>query len=144
MLMITCQKLAAACLQAVDEFEKSSRSRAECIAIMYEPDPACPTVVVFPLPLADVLARRSEPDIVSILNPAEYADELELSLPKEIDSKLPRGDELQSIVRDVVIQLRRDMPDRLVYMTDPECSELADSVREAPLPPALTWLSSHF
>lgn len=141
--MITCAELAATCIQVVENFEEANGSHADCIAIMFEPDPACPGVVVFPLPLADIVARQDEADVESVLNPAEYADELELSLPKGVESQLPRGDDLQTLVRDTVAQMRRDMPDRLIYMTDPECSELADSVREARLPAALAWIASY-
>ena len=140
--MITDQELSLACTQTLEDFEKSSGVRAGCVAIMYEPDPEAPTVLVFPIPLADIVARQNRPDIVSILNPAEHAEELELALPDDVDARLPCGDDLQSMVRAVVGQMRRDMPDRLIYMTDPECSELADSVREARIPPSLAWLTS--
>ena len=140
--MITHQELASACVQVLETFEGSSGIRAECVAIMYGPDPESPSVLLFPLPLADVTARQSEPDIVSILNPAEYAEELKLTLPDDVDARLPGGDNLQIMVREAVAQMRRDMPDKLIYMTDPECSELADSVREARIPPSLAWLTS--
>lgn len=141
--MITCQRLANVCAQIVEIFENETATRADCIAIMYEPDPASPMVLVFPLPLADVMAKQGKPRLRSILNPAEHADEFELSIPEDIEAELPRGDDLQRLVRDTVDQMRRDMPDRLIYMTDPECSELVDSVREAQLPPGLAWLSSY-
>ncbi len=137
---MTPADLALACAERVRDLERESRESSVAICIMFEPDPTAPMILVFPLMGSDLESRRGETDLVSILNPAEHREELELTISSEIEAALPRGNQLRELVDAAVKVLRREFPSKLVYMTDPECTELANSVAEATCPASLDWL----
>lgn len=143
MLELSPELLASACADALASGPVGRRDLA-AVAVMYEPDPAAPTVLVFPLSTEAIESRRAEArDLRDVLNPAEHVAQdstVELSLSDEVESRLPVGGNLHELVDAAVALLRVALPDVLVYLTDPECTELAASVRTAPVPASLRWL----
>lgn len=142
---LTPEVLASACADVVRDAPAVTADLA-ALALMYEPDPAAPTVLLFPLSLAAIEARHAEAkDLVDLLNPAEHLavdSTIELALPDEIEAHLPSGARLRELVRLAVAVLRRELPSMLVFSTDPECTELAESVKGASVPASLSWVAN--
>lgn len=137
---MTADELASACASIVEDYEVRESETAVAVALMFGTDPSNGWLVVYPLTPDDLDEKAEESDLESVLNPAEHREELELALPEDMAARLPKGTELRDLVEKTVRTLRTQLPKKLVYMTDPDCEELRESVASAKIPRSLRFV----